>query len=55
MDQLKCFKRSPYSQPLRCEKFLNQMNQVIPWEVLCELIQPFILFLESFQLEWHHA
>ena len=41
MDQLKCFKRSPYSQPLRCEKFLNQMNQVIPWEMLCELIQPF--------------
>ena len=41
MHQLKCFKRSPYSQPLRCEKFLNQMNQVIPWKVLCELIQPF--------------
>ena len=41
MDQLKCFKRSPYSQLLRCEKFLNQMNQVIPREVLCELIQPF--------------
>ena len=41
MDQLKCFKRPPFSQPLRCEKFLNQMNQVIPWEVLCKLIQAF--------------
>ena len=41
MDQLKYVKSSPYSQPLRCEKFLNQMNQVIPWEMLCELIQPF--------------
>ena len=41
MDQLKYFKSSPYSQPLRCEKFLNQMNQVMPWEMLCELIQPF--------------
>ncbi len=41
MNQLNSFKRSPYSQPLRCEKFLNQMNQVIQWEVLCELIQSF--------------
>ena len=41
MDQRNFFKRSPYSQPLRCEKFLNQMHQVIPWAVLCELIQPF--------------
>ena len=37
MDQLKYVKSSPYSQPLRCEKFLNQMNQVMPWEMLCEL------------------
>ena len=41
MDQLNFPKRSQYSQPLRCEKFLNQMNQVIPWKTLCELIQPF--------------
>ena len=41
MDQRKYVKSSPYSQPLRCEKFLNQMNQVMPWEMLCELIQPF--------------
>lgn len=41
MDQLNFPKRSPYSQPLRCEKCLNQMNQVLPWKVLCELIEPF--------------
>ena len=41
MNQLNFFKHSSYSQPLRCEKFLNQMNQVIPWEVLCELVRPF--------------
>ena len=41
MDQLNFPKRSQYSQPLRCEKFLNQMNQVIPWKTLCELIQAF--------------
>ncbi|NDG22113.1 MAG: IS5 family transposase [Euryarchaeota archaeon] len=40
MEQLNFLKSSRYSQPLRCEKFLNEMSQVIPWQALCELIQP---------------
>ena len=41
MDQLNFLKITKQRQPLRCEKFLNEMNQVIPWQRLCDLITPF--------------
>ena len=30
-----------YRKTLRCEKFLNQMDQVVPWKKLCDLIKPY--------------
>ncbi len=41
MNQLNFLKSYNHSRPLRCEKFLNEMNQIIPWKILCKLIQPF--------------
>ena len=40
MDQLNFLKITKQRQPLRCEKFLNEMDQVIPWKALCDLIDP---------------
>ena len=40
MDQLNFLKITKQRQPLRCEKFLNEMNQVIPWKTLCNRIAP---------------
>ena len=40
MDQLNFLKITKQKQPLRCEKFLNEMDQVIPWKTLCDLIAP---------------
>ena len=30
-----------YRKPTRREKFLNEMDQVIPWKDLCKAIEPF--------------
>ena len=30
-----------YRKPTRREKFLDEMNEVIPWAGLCEVIEPF--------------
>ena len=40
MDQLNFLKITKQKQPLRCEKFLNEMDQVIPWKTLFDLIAP---------------
>lgn len=40
MDQLNFLRITRQRKPLRCENFLNEMDQVIPWKALCELIAP---------------
>ena len=29
------------TKPLKCEKFLKEMNQVIPWRKICKKIKPY--------------
>lgn len=41
MNQLSFLSIIQYRKTLRCEKFLNQMDQVVPWKKLCDLIKPF--------------
>ena len=41
MNQLSFLSMAQYRKTLRCEKFLNQMNQVVPWRKLCGLIEPY--------------
>jgi len=31
----------PYRKPTRREKFLSEMEQVVPWQALCDLLEPF--------------
>jgi len=40
MGQLSFLSIAQNKKQLRCEKFLNQMNQVIPWQKLGKLVQP---------------
>ena len=41
MSQLSLLSIAQYRKTLRCEKFLNQMDQVVPWQKLCAIIKPF--------------
>ena len=41
MNQLSFLSIAQYRKTLRCEKFLNQMDQVVPWKKLCDLIKPY--------------
>ena len=41
MSQLSLLSIAQYRKTLRCEKFLNQMDQVVPWKKLCAIIKPF--------------
>lgn len=41
MSQLSFLSIGQNKKTLRCEKFLNEMNEVIPWKELCEIIRPF--------------
>jgi len=41
MSQLSFLSITQYRKTLRCEKFLNQMDQVVPWKKLCKIIKPY--------------
>ena len=41
MSQLSFLSIAQNKKQLRCEKFLNQMNQVIPWQKLSKLVKPY--------------
>lgn len=41
MSQLSLLSIAIYRKTLRCEKFLNQMDQVVPWKTLYSLIEPY--------------
>ena len=41
MSQLSFLSIAQYRKTLRCEKFLNQMDQVVPWKRLCKIIKPY--------------
>ena len=41
MSQLSLLSIAQYRKTLRCEKFLNQMDQVVPWKQLCAIIKPY--------------
>lgn len=41
MSQLSFLAIAQYKRTLRCEVFLNQMSQVVPWKRLCNIIKPF--------------
>ena len=41
MSQLSFLSIAQYRKTLRCEKFLNQMDQVVPWQKLCAIIKPY--------------
>ena len=41
MSQLSFISIAQYRKTLRCEKFLNQMDQVVPWIKLCAIIEPY--------------
>lgn len=41
MNQLSFLSIAQYRKTLRCEKFLNQMDQVVPWKKLCAIIAPY--------------
>ena len=39
MSQLRLLSISQYRKTLRCERFLYQMDQVVPWKKLCDIIK----------------
>jgi len=41
MSQLSFLSIAQCRKALRCEKFLNQMEQVVPWKKLCKIIEPY--------------
>lgn len=41
MSQLSFLSIAQYRKTLRCEKFLNQMDKVVPWKKLCAIIKPY--------------
>ena len=41
MSQLSLLSIAQYRKTLRCERFLHQMDQVVPWKKLCEIIKPY--------------
>ncbi len=41
MSQLSLLSIAQYRKTLRCEKFLNQMDKVVPWKKLCNIIKPY--------------
>jgi IS5 family transposase len=41
MSQLSFLSITQYRKTLRCEKFLNQMDHVVPWKRLCKIIEPY--------------
>ena len=41
MSQLSLLSIAQYRKTLRCEKFLSQMDQVVPWQNLCKIIEPY--------------
>lgn len=41
MSQLSLLSIAQYRKTLCCEKFLNQMDQVVPWKKLCSIIKPY--------------
>ena len=41
MSQLSLLSIAQYRKTLRCERFLQQMDQVVPWKKLCEIIKPY--------------
>jgi len=43
MSQLSFLSICQNKKTLRWEKFLNEMNEVMPWEEMCEIIIPFYL------------
>ena len=41
MSQLSFLSIAQNKKTLRCERFLNEMNKIIPWEKICDLIRPY--------------
>ena len=41
MPQLTFLSLAQNKKTLRCERFLNEMNKIIPWNKLCNLIRPY--------------
>ena len=41
MSQLSFLSIAQYRKTLRCERFLHQMDQVVPWKKLCKIIKPY--------------
>ena len=39
MSQLRLLSIAQYRKTLRCERFLYQMDQVVPWKKLCDIIK----------------
>ena len=39
MSQLRLLSIAQYRKTLRCERFLHQMDQVVPWNKLCDIIK----------------
>lgn len=41
MSQLSLLSIAQYRKTLRCDRFLYQMDQVVPWKKLCDIIKPY--------------